>query len=437
MCSPAIQIRHILTLTKNPLSPSLLSGLPVNITHLPMDDHTAPTDEQVEIFLRLATSPDTTPLLVHCAGGKGRAGTMIACYLMAFGWTCPPPNQEWRYPAIPSREAIAQLRMIRPGSLETSVQEDRVKKFANRICARGSPLPAIAIEPNDPFPFVEGTISKADLLILVGIPGSGKSEFRRALVARDPSWTYVSGDEDGGTSAVIAATSHTRNSKFIVDRCNTSVKNRQEILGLAHHAQHPVAIFFDVPSALCLDRAQRRTTHPSLTPGQGVSAAIKQFEQSLTQPQLREGFVGIATVRSVPASVALAKRVAASITIFKFPRTPHLINLGAQTDDDLTSSLSTFTPLPAPSNSTHTLVVTEKIDGANLGFSLNGDREILTQNRSHYIHPSDHIQFKSLGIWVEQHRQALDSLLARDQSFPERYILYGEWLAATHRLVTS
>ena len=37
-------------------------------------------------------------------------------------------------------------------------------------------------------------------------------------------------------------------------------------------------------------------------------------------------------------------------------------------------------------------------------------------------------------MWIERHRQQLEELLHRDNQMPERFLLFGEWLAATHAL---
>ncbi len=43
------------------------------------------------------------------------------------------------------------------------------------------------------------------------------------------------------------------------------------------------------------------------------------------------------------------------------------------------------------------VVVQEKVDGANLGFSIDGDWNIRAQNRSHYVNAQTHVQFANLG----------------------------------------
>ena len=61
---------------------------------------------------------------MHCAGGKGRAGTFVACWLVVFGFA--GPSEDWQYPAMSASEAIAHLRRIRPGSIESHDQEELV-----------------------------------------------------------------------------------------------------------------------------------------------------------------------------------------------------------------------------------------------------------------------------------------------------------------------
>lgn len=111
--------------------------------------------------------------------------------------------------------------------------------------------------------------------------------------------------------------------------------------------------------------------------------------------------------------------------LLKFPRTPHLLNLGAATEDD--QVFSDF-DIRGP------LTVEEKIDGANLGISLDVDGQLRVQNRSHWISAADHMQFKPLATWLDTHRDALVRLLSQDGTFLERYILYGEWMAAKHSI---
>ena len=52
--------------------------------------------------------------------GRGRTGTMLACYLV-----------KTRH--ITAIEAIAQIRKMRPGSLETQEQEETVGRYYLKV----------------------------------------------------------------------------------------------------------------------------------------------------------------------------------------------------------------------------------------------------------------------------------------------------------------
>jgi len=70
--------------------------------HLPIPDGGAPSLEQAEAFLKFVTDPDNQPVEVHCRGGYGRTGTMIALYRYEI--------EDW-----PIREATAESRLYHGG----------------------------------------------------------------------------------------------------------------------------------------------------------------------------------------------------------------------------------------------------------------------------------------------------------------------------------
>jgi ATP-dependent RNA circularization protein (DNA/RNA ligase family) len=107
---------------------------------------------------------------------------------------------------------------------------------------------------------------------------------------------------------------------------------------------------------------------------------------------------------------------------FRFPRTPHLIWLGAgEARGD-----KVLTPEEASELLSGTVSVEEKVDGANVGLSLS-DTGIRAQNRGAYIEPQAcHPQFRPLFRWLDAHRHALTDAL--DPSL----ILFGEWCYAVH-----
>jgi atypical dual specificity phosphatase len=184
---------------------------------------------------------------------------------------------------------------------------------------------------------------------------------------------------------------------------------------------------------MCTSRAQQRVDHPTLIPGPRVRNAIASTLKELQPPTLQEGYQGITIIRSFEACAELVVLLSPPLTLFKFPRTAHLLDLGAATEDDIvqSSSLAFSASTCTPESQ---IVITEKIDGANLGISLDPSGQILIQNRAHWVNSKTHFQFKKLDVWVEKHREALTQILGIDSSFLGRYILFGEWMVCVHSI---
>jgi hypothetical protein len=109
----------------------------------------------------------------------------------------------------------------------------------------------------------------------------------------------------------------------------------------------------------------------------------------------------------------------------RFPRTPHLAWLGTgQARDD-----KVMTAAEARELLSHRVTVEEKLDGANLGLSLDDAGDLRVQNRGAYLAmDSLHPQFRPLRQWLDQHRHRLLDALTPD------LILFGEWCYATHSI---
>lgn len=110
---------------------------------------------------------------------------------------------------------------------------------------------------------------------------------------------------------------------------------------------------------------------------------------------------------------------------FRFPHTPHLawLGKGSPRDDKV------LAPAEVAELLSHSLVVEEKVDGANLGFSVSEDGELLAQNRGSYLSKeSAHPQFKPLWPWLARHQEALVDALWPD------LMLFGEWCHAVHSI---
>lgn len=109
---------------------------------------------------------------------------------------------------------------------------------------------------------------------------------------------------------------------------------------------------------------------------------------------------------------------------FKFPHTPHLAWLGDgdPRDDKVLTASETEAFLG------HTVLLEEKVDGANLGFSVDSNGSIRVQNRGQYLHRPFNGQFTRLNGWLTIHEEALFEALGNS------LMLFGEWLAAVHSL---
>jgi len=136
---------------------------------------------------------------------------------------------------------------------------------------------------------------------------------------------------------------------------------------------HTICLYFDYGMELCLQRIDGRLNHPTIQAGRGKNA-VKQMHKSLKMPTLAEGFGAILSISSHNAAKEAILKLGGVVPITKFPRTSHLINLGASTDDDIVQDDWT-------DNLKGHLVIEEKIDGANMGFSLDYDGNLLVQNR--------------------------------------------------------
>lgn len=109
---------------------------------------------------------------------------------------------------------------------------------------------------------------------------------------------------------------------------------------------------------------------------------------------------------------------------FRFPHTPHIAWLaaGAPRDDKVLS------PAEASALLAGSVVLEEKLDGANLGFSVAPDGKLRVQNRGQYLEAPFHGQFSRLGVWLSAHEDALFDSLGTD------LMAFGEWCAARHSL---
>lgn len=85
---------------------------------LKTDDYNAPTVDEIDKVVNYIEKKikDNNPVLVHCAAGKGRTGTILAAYLI---------KKEGLTPI----DAIKKLRRMRPGSVQSERQEMAINTY--------------------------------------------------------------------------------------------------------------------------------------------------------------------------------------------------------------------------------------------------------------------------------------------------------------------
>lgn len=106
--------------------------------------------------------------------------------------------------------------------------------------------------------------------------------------------------------------------------------------------------------------------------------------------------------------------------IIKYPRTQHVVGSQKQSDDDLDD-------VPFSYLIGKTLIVEEKMDGANSGISFDEDGVLYVQSRGHYLRGGPREKhFALLKQWASSKQEELFCVLG------SRYVMYGEWLFAKH-----
>jgi atypical dual specificity phosphatase len=110
----------LISLTEEPPRRDWINEAGLLLVHIPVIDMEAPAQDQLDksVSTILRANERHMGVGVHCGAGLGRTGVILACYFVA--------------KEMSAKNAVARVRRLRPGSIETPEQEEAVNEFARR-----------------------------------------------------------------------------------------------------------------------------------------------------------------------------------------------------------------------------------------------------------------------------------------------------------------
>lgn len=230
-----IGITRVLTLTlEEPLPPAWFQFKSISNVFVPVTNLQAPTIAEMDYIYSLYSEDVDGFWLVHCGGGKGRAGTVLSCLLAMHGGD--------GVPQLERNQAIQMIRRIRPGSLESRRQEDFVGawlshrwKTAYQSSSKIEEQWTTLTREINPKGYSTG-LSSVRFIMLVGLPGSGKSFVAESIAARRPHGRTVIISQDVSRSRDTCERQmghkYAEDTLVILDCCNPEAKDRKYWLSL-------------------------------------------------------------------------------------------------------------------------------------------------------------------------------------------------------------
>jgi atypical dual specificity phosphatase len=113
-------IEVLISLTEEPPRREWINEAGLMLVHVPVDDMQPPTQEQLDksVATIARAHEQKMGIGIHCGAGLGRTGVVLACYFVTKD--------------LNAKNAVARARRLRPGSIETTEQEEAVNEFARR-----------------------------------------------------------------------------------------------------------------------------------------------------------------------------------------------------------------------------------------------------------------------------------------------------------------
>jgi atypical dual specificity phosphatase len=108
-------IETVINLAESPWPDEWIWETRITCHHIPTIDMSVPTEIDVKRAINIIDN-SSGPVMIHCAAGIGRTGTLIALYLVDHG--------------LDPKKAIKLVRQKRNGSIQTSAQEAIIFEWA-------------------------------------------------------------------------------------------------------------------------------------------------------------------------------------------------------------------------------------------------------------------------------------------------------------------
>ncbi|XP_073044532.1 transcription factor bHLH140 [Primulina eburnea] len=140
--------------------------------------------------------------------------------------------------------------------------------------------------------------SKPVIVMLMGLPGSGKSTFCDEVIriSRRP-WARICQDSINNGKAgtknqcLSSAAAALKNGESIfIDRCNIDREQRTDFLKLGGEQVEKHAVVLDLPTKVCISRSVKRTGHEGNLEGGKAAAVVNRMASKKELPKLSEGF---------------------------------------------------------------------------------------------------------------------------------------------------